>query len=101
MRRRAGRMMLSDRIALCVTLILAAFGLATSTARGDDMAMRVVALGGSVTEIVFALGEADRLVARDSTSSFPAEALELPDVGYLQALSPEGVLSAQPDLIIS
>ncbi|MGZ2258788.1 heme/hemin ABC transporter substrate-binding protein [Roseobacter sp. A03A-229] len=101
MRRRAGRMALSDRIALCVTLILAALGLATSTARGDDMATRVVTLGGSVTEIVFALGEADRLVARDSTSSFPAEALDLPDVGYLRALSPEGVLSAQPDLIIS
>lgn len=62
---------------------------------------RIVAVGGSVTEIVFALGEQDRLVARDSTSLFPDAALELPDVGYMRALSPEGVLSVDPDGILA
>jgi iron complex transport system substrate-binding protein len=62
---------------------------------------KVLSIGGSVTEIVYALGQQDRLIARDSTSSFPAEATALPDVGYMRALSPEGVLSVGPELIIS
>ncbi|GAA0777430.1 hemin ABC transporter substrate-binding protein [Roseibium denhamense] len=66
---------------------------------GED-ALRVVAVGGSVTEIVYALGEEDRLVARDTTSVFPEEAQDLPDVGYIRALSPEGVLSVDPDLVL-
>ncbi len=64
-------------------------------------AERIVSVGGSVTEIVYALGEGHRLVARDSTSSYPAEAEALPNVGYARALSPEGVLSVDPDLIIA
>lgn len=62
---------------------------------------RVVAIGGAVTEIVYALGEQDRLIARDTTSSFPEAAQALPDVGYMRALSPEGVLSLRPDGILA
>lgn len=62
---------------------------------------RVVSLGGSVTEIVVALGAADRLVARDTTSNYPDSITALPDVGYIRALSPEGVLSVQPTLILA
>lgn len=61
---------------------------------------RVVAIGGSLTEIVYALGEEGRLAARDSTSVYPPEALELPDVGYMRALSPEGVLALDPSVIL-
>ncbi|MEM8824335.1 MAG: ABC transporter substrate-binding protein [Pseudomonadota bacterium] len=64
-------------------------------------ATRVLSIGGSVTEIVVALGQADRLVGRDTTSSYPPEITALPDVGYMRALSPEGVLSVSPDLIVS
>ncbi|MCV3274005.1 heme/hemin ABC transporter substrate-binding protein [Roseobacter sinensis] len=86
---------------LRAVLILLALGLAMSPAQANGQANRVVSLGGSVTEIVFALGEEHRLVGRDTTSSFPAAAEDLPDVGYIRALSPEGVLSIQPDLILS
>lgn len=61
---------------------------------------RVLSLGGAVTEIVYGLGEQQRLVGRDMTSTWPAEAMALPDVGYVRALSPEGVLSVSPDLIL-
>ncbi|BCH32174.1 hemin ABC transporter substrate-binding protein [Mesorhizobium sp. L-8-10] len=61
---------------------------------------RVVAIGGSITEIVYALGEEKRLVARDSTSLYPEAALALPDVGYMRQLSPEGVLSVNPSAIL-
>jgi iron complex transport system substrate-binding protein len=61
---------------------------------------RVVAIGGSVTEIVYALGEEKCLVARDSTSLYPEAVLALPDVGYMRQLSPEGVLSVNPSAIL-
>ena len=76
---------------------LMALVISTPTTAAD----RVLSVGGSVTEIVYALGEGDRLVARDSTSSFPDSAVKLPDVGYMRALAPEGVLSVNPDLIIA
>lgn len=66
-----------------------------------DPAQRVLTLGGSITEIAVALGAQDRLIARDTTSTFPPEVTSLPDVGYFRALSPEGVLALNPDLILS
>lgn len=62
---------------------------------------RIASIGGSITEIIYALGEEGRLVARDSTSMFPEDALKLPDVGYMRQLSPEGVLSVNPSGIIA
>jgi len=78
---------------LAFTLIMS-----TAQAEGDQ---NVLAIGGSVTEIIYALGEGDRVIARDTTSSYPPEVGALPDVGYMRALSPEGVLSVNPGLIIS
>ncbi|MEM1066193.1 MAG: ABC transporter substrate-binding protein [Pseudomonadota bacterium] len=79
-------------------LLVAAFSLVAGMASAEE---RVLSLGGSVTEIIFALGEGDRVIARDTTSSFPPEVEDLTDVGYLRALSPEGVLSVAPDLVIA
>lgn len=61
----------------------------------------VLSIGGAVTEIVVALGQQHRLAARDTTSTYPPEVSRLPDVGYMRALSPEGVLSVAPSLILS
>ncbi|MDF0603290.1 ABC transporter substrate-binding protein [Psychromarinibacter sp. C21-152] len=72
-----------------------------SSAQDVPQDERVLSVGGSVTEIVYALGEGDRLVARDTTSSYPEAAQDLPDVGYMRALTPEGVLSVNPDLVIA
>jgi iron complex transport system substrate-binding protein len=78
---------------------VALFALASaSMAQETD---RVLSIGGSVTEIVHALGQEHRLVARDTTSTFPPKVTELPDVGYARALSPEGVLSVAPSLILA
>ncbi|WP_273759589.1 hemin ABC transporter substrate-binding protein [Bartonella sp. ML70XJBT.G] len=61
---------------------------------------KIVSIGGSLTEIVYALGAQNQLVARDSTSVYPQEALKLPVLGYMRALSPEGVLSLAPEGIL-
>ncbi|WP_137112441.1 hemin ABC transporter substrate-binding protein [Rhodobacter sp. SY28-1] len=65
------------------------------------LADRVITLGGSVTEIAVALGAEGRLVARDTTSNFPASVQALPDVGYIRALSPENILALDPSLILA
>lgn len=61
----------------------------------------VLSIGGAVTEFIYALGEESRLVGRDSTSMFPVAARALPNVGYMRALSPEGVLSVAPVLVLA
>lgn len=62
---------------------------------------RVIALGGDVTEIVYALGAQSSLVARDSTSQWPEAATALPDVGYLRQLNAEGILATRPTLVLA
>jgi iron complex transport system substrate-binding protein len=61
---------------------------------------RLVTIGGAVTEIVFDLGLGDKVVARDTTSYYPDRVNRLPDIGYMRALSPEGVLSVNPSAIL-
>jgi iron complex transport system substrate-binding protein len=59
-------------------------------------------VGGALTEIVYLLGAEGNLVGVDTTSQYPPEALKrLPNVGYMRALSAEGVLSLKPTLVIA
>jgi iron complex transport system substrate-binding protein len=63
---------------------------------------RILSVGGDVTEIVYALGAGSRVAAVDSTSQFPPQALkEKVNVGYMRALSSEGVISAGATLILA
>ncbi|KIC13488.1 heme/hemin ABC transporter substrate-binding protein [Leisingera sp. ANG-Vp] len=92
-------MSLFSRLYLGLNLIIAAVfagHMALAEAPG-----RIVSVGGAVTEIVYALGQQHRLIARDTTSTYPEAAAQLPDIGYQRALAPEGVLSVAPDLILA
>jgi iron complex transport system substrate-binding protein len=62
---------------------------------------RIVSVGSALTEIVYALGAEGLLVGVDTTSLYPAAARALPQVGYMRALSAEGVLSLKPTLVIA
>lgn len=62
---------------------------------------RVIVAGGALTEIVYALNAQARIVGTDTTSAYPPAARATPKVGYLRALSAEGVLSLRPDLLIA
>ena len=62
---------------------------------------RIVSAGGSITELLNALGVGENIIAVDSSSMYPARMTELPQVGYFRALGAEGVLSLQPDLLIT
>ncbi|KII17239.1 hemin ABC transporter substrate-binding protein [Phaeobacter sp. S60] len=87
------------RLFLGLNLLMA--GLLIGSIALAEMPKRIVSVGGSVTEIIYALGQQDRLIGRDRTSTYPTAALALPDIGYARALSPEGVLSVAPDMIIA
>ena len=63
-------------------------------------AQRIVALGGALTEVVYALGAEGRLVGTDTTSVHPPAALQTAKVGYMRQLSAEGLLSLRPDAVL-
>lgn len=82
-------------------LVLSALPI-VATAAGAQTSERFVTIGGAVTEIVAALGAADRIVAVDSTSTWPPEAVAgRPTVGYMRQLSAEGILSLAPTRVIA
>lgn len=76
-------------------ILLAAFPLLASATE------RIVSLGGDVTEVVYALDARQQLVAKDSTSTWPAAAQNLPDVGYIRQLNAEGILALRPTLVLA
>src|SRR3954469_10154742 len=58
-------------------------------ARGRDVTVghpnRIVSIGGAITEILYALGAEDRIVAVDTTSLYPPKAMiDKPNVGYMR-----------------
>lgn len=62
---------------------------------------RIISVGGTLTEIVYAVGVDERLVGADTTSVWPEAARDLPKVGYQRALSAERVLSLKPTLVLA
>lgn len=61
---------------------------------------RIVALNGDLTETIFAMGAGDRVVGIDLTTTYPATAEALPDVGLGRDLDAEAVIGLAPTLVI-
>ena len=70
----------------------------TATSAG---AMRLIIIGGALTEIVYLLKANSQLVGVDTTSIYPAAATRLPNVGYARSLSAEGILALRPTQLIA
>jgi iron complex transport system substrate-binding protein len=88
----------------CFAAVLAAIVALAPPARSEPArnTSRIVSIGGAITEILYALGLEQRIVAVDATSHYPPQALrEKPSVGYFRQLSPEGVLGLNPSLILA
>ena len=76
-------------------------GTATTEAPDEDAeAQRIVSLSPTATEMMFAIGAGDQLVAVDTYSNFPAETAELPN--ELAAFEPnvEAIAEFEPDLVL-
>lgn len=63
-------------------------------------ALRLVTVGGSVTETVFALGAGSQVLGVDTSSVYPPEVTKLPKVGYQRTFSVEGVMGLRPTLVL-
>jgi len=87
-------------VAAAAALVVSASAVAAS-GEANPSAQRIVSIGGTITEVLYALGAQDRIVAVDSTSTYPAETRAKPDIGYMRALSAEGILAQEPDLILA
>ena len=63
---------------------------------------RIVSLGASATEILFAVGAGNQVVARTDFCNFPAEASEIPSIGGFdgKTFSLESIISYKPDFVV-
>jgi iron complex transport system substrate-binding protein len=93
-----------------ITILLASvLPLAAKTAQDQlgreihvpDDPKRIIALAPSITEIIFALGQQDRLKGTTQFSNYPAEAAKLPKVGSYVRLDLERIVALNPDLCIA
>ena len=62
---------------------------------------RIVSLGTSFTEILFAIGADGQVVGVDKTSMYPAGALSKTNVGSFYTLNAENVTALEPDCVIT
>ena len=69
--------------------------------QADESSERIVIAGGSISELVYALGAGKQVVAVDETTTWPPETKDLPHIGYWKQLSAEGILSLKPTLFIT
>nr|WP_301003766.1 cobalamin-binding protein [Arsukibacterium sp.] len=64
-------------------------------------AKRIVALAPHITELLYAIGAGEQLVAVSAYSDYPAAARELPEVANYAGINLEAILALQPDLVIA
>ncbi len=88
-----------------ITLILIALSLSACGRFGNedkkkDHEERIVCISKQYSEIIYALGAEEYIVAVDVSSSYPPEIKNLPTIGYHRALAAEPILSMKPTLIL-
>jgi len=77
------------------------FGAAKSSKKNTASDVRVVTLGPAATEIIFAIGAQDTLVARTDLCDYPPEAANYPSVGGFagNTISLEAIIAYEPTLV--
>jgi iron complex transport system substrate-binding protein len=63
-------------------------------------AKRIVSLSPGNTELLFAAGATDQLIAAVSFSNYPEQARQLPVIGTYNQLDIERIVALQPDIVI-
>ncbi|MDP6413589.1 MAG: cobalamin-binding protein [Gammaproteobacteria bacterium] len=96
---------------LCCLLSFAAVGYSHAQIEvQDDMgntvqlrlpAQRIVSLAPHITEMLYAAGAGDKIVATTQFSDFPLQANAIPIIGSNKDISYESLLSLNPDLVIA
>ena len=91
-------MMKKRVIALSLLLLLLSFNLMAKDSKNSE---RWVIAGGSITELVYAIGAGNKVVGVDETTSYPEQTQVLPHIGYWKQLSTEGILSLRPSTFVT
>ena len=95
------RNMLINSLSTAGLLALANNGFAQDRTSSFSGAMRLISIGGALTEIIYLLNASKKLVGVDTTSIYPAAVIQLPNVGYARSLSSEGILALRPTQVIA
>lgn len=85
--------------AMAGACLLAAKAACASSQAAPAEPPTVVSLAPHITEILFAAGAGDHLLAVDSASDFPPDALTLPRIGDALRVNPERLLQLKPDQV--
>ena len=85
---------------LCAAVNLT-FAAGKKSKKTSSKDIRIVSLGPSATEVIFAIGAQDLLVARTDLCDYPPEAKNIPSVGGFagNTLSLESIISYEPTLV--
>lgn len=82
-----------------ILVLLFACGQSTTETK-ETQTRKIITAGGTVTEVVDALGYSDQIIATDLTSTYPASMQALPSIGYRNQIKAEGILALGPDLVL-
>lgn len=83
-----------------VLMLVLALAPAQGRAQSDAAPQRIISVVPAVTEMLFAIGAAPRVVGVSSFARFPPAVNALPRVGALLDPDVEGILSLRPDLVV-
>lgn len=86
---------------MSVLAMQAQAGTTPQEALAESPVKRVISLTPHITELIFAAGAGDRIVATVSSSDYPPAALAIPRIGDGLNVSVEKALSFRPDLVVA
>ena len=74
----------------------------TASVEQNSYPTRIVSLGASTTEILFAVGAGEQVVARTDFCNFPPEASSIPSLGGFdgKTFSLESIIAYKPDFVV-
>ncbi len=86
---------------ICCSAQVFAFGKRESVKSADAVPQRIVSLSPAATEILFAVGAQDQIVARTNLCNYPPEAEKIPAAGGFDGklFSLENIISFKPDFV--
>lgn len=67
--------------------------------KGQDM--RIISIGGAITETIAALGLESNIIAIDQTSTYPPAVSEKVQLGFRNSISAESIIALEADIIIA
>ncbi len=91
---------MTSRLFILFTFLIAACSPAPKEEISENSTPKIITAGGTVTEVVNALGFGEQIIATDITSTYPASMQELPSIGYRNQIKAEGILALGPDMIL-